>query len=716
MLLHMAILIIGGSYLLYRYRSVTNKKRFFSSPLFQTATGSLAILLSAVLFVNYLGPEEETSVQSPTDQYLEAQPAEFSDTTFQQLAVQNTLQHYELIGWMSGDTEYADELNAIEKNYMRMTASSDPHLISIGHFGLGVIHLERREYETAENHLDKVTEPGLACVSFCKATIALYHQHDTLRAEQEFFRELETEYGNHIQSIANLYSFYEAKQDYGKIIKLLDYPGVEEVIPEEVIRQTFLQANQFVDYVVWWMKMIWLHANGVGVFAALLIALMWLIYLSRLDIFKPERFVGLVTMFAAGMISVLTVFILHDIVSSFFDWGLDGGVVNDLLYAIFMIGVSEEFAKALPLFALLLILKKFREPIDYIVYGSASALGFAFLENVMYFEEVSGGIIHGRAYLSVIGHMVDTSIVAYGFVIMRFQLKTRKGIWYIIPASFLLAAIVHGIYDWLLFMNLRFLFFIFFILVVQIWMIIINNCMNNSSHFNYRLAPQVERSRLYITLALTTIFAFEYMYVGFSTDSSAANDQLFANAGFAGFMIIFFSSNLSSFDLIKGHWINIRMSHSEKRGYGSRQPLHPFISWYFVNALQSHNYVGLRIKISNDPHNKILGEIMSGEYAARIIDRKILSSEEGDDPNWFIVKLIDPIPLATDRNDYLLVKPRYNQDSLLYEDEVEIFFKGIPDISMLQRHKPDKKEFPFYGWAYMSLIEKKVSVKTAVAV
>ena len=45
----------------------------------------------------------------------------------------------------------------------------------------------------------------------------------------------------------------------------------------------------------------------------------------------------------------------------------------------------------------------------------------------------------------------------------------------------------------------------------------------------------------------------------------------------------------------------------------------------------------------------------------------------------------------------------YQEDSLQHEDDVEVNFKGIPEMNLLQQKRPAKDQFPFYGWATLSL-------------
>ena len=55
-------------------------------------------------------------------------------------------------------------------------------------------------------------------------------------------------------------------------------------------------------------------------------------------------------------------------------------------YAVFGIGLIEEFAKMLPFLIVVLRFRAFDEPLDGIVYGSFIALGYALVENMHYVD------------------------------------------------------------------------------------------------------------------------------------------------------------------------------------------------------------------------------------------------------------------------------------------------------------------------------------------
>lgn len=703
------IVFVGVAYLYYRYNSVSDKRVFFKSPLFVTLAGSLSILLVAILFVNSVAPP------SAHASYLIVQRdtlnSEERDTSTFHLLSKTPAFHYRLLRKIAKDTYYAGHFEHLEARYRQFSGSPDARISSLGNFCLGVVQIERNDLDQAYQYLEDVRDREMAYLHFCVGEILMKQgKHDDAAAE--FTVELENDEGYKTQAFLNLIEIYKGADNYEKLHDLMQYEEASTLFPSNLARITLLKAFDLTSYPIWLIRTILSNTNVTAFMAALLIAMMWLIYVYRLDIFKPEKFIFLLSIFIAGTFTVSVVFLFSDYASIITNWSLTGGFFNDLFYSVIMIGIPEEFAKIIPLLIMIAWNKGLNEPIDYLIYGAAGSLGFAFIENLLYFEQISNGIIHGRAYLSVIGHMTDTCLVAYGFVIAKYQLKSREALWYVFPLCFFAACLIHGIYDFLLFQDLVIPFFVLFILTVQVWIIMLNNCMNNTSHFTYRLAPRSERSTIFITLGLTFIFAFEYIYVGFSRGSHEANYELLSNSAFAGFFIIFFSSNLGSFDLIKGYWRNIRFQHAERRGYGSRQR-HGLLSWYFVNASRSHNYVGRRIKVYSDPHNKILLNILEGEYSGRIVDRIVLYDEGVADPHWFVVKMKRSLPFTAERSDYILVKPRYQEDSLLYEDEVEIHFKAIPDMRFLTDRYPEKKQFPFYGWAYLAL-QSKVEISAPI--
>jgi len=124
-----------------------------------------------------------------------------------------------------------------------------------------------------------------------------------------------------------------------------------------------------------------------------------------------------------------------------------GGQILGLLPGLFaftlVVGVSEEGSKFLGAWSLARHRREFDEPIDGIVYGAASALGFAAIENIKYFAagRMGGTLVVARAFMSVPGHMFFGAIWGYALGQKLVRKKTS------VLLYFLLAAFCHGLFD-----------------------------------------------------------------------------------------------------------------------------------------------------------------------------------------------------------------------------------------------------------------------------
>ena len=117
-----------------------------------------------------------------------------------------------------------------------------------------------------------------------------------------------------------------------------------------------------------------------------------------------------------------------------------------LLYCLLAIGPIEELAKLLPF---LLVVRRFRaydEPLDGIIYASFIALGYAAVENYYYLDYLTPLESAARGFAGPVIHILFASIWAYW--ITKADIAGTP----IAPATvagFLVAAGLHGIYDFL---------------------------------------------------------------------------------------------------------------------------------------------------------------------------------------------------------------------------------------------------------------------------
>lgn len=115
-------------------------------------------------------------------------------------------------------------------------------------------------------------------------------------------------------------------------------------------------------------------------------------------------------------------------------------------YALLAIGPIEELSKMLPFLLVVMRFRAFDEPLDGIIYASFIALGYAAVENYHYLDFLSRTESVARGFAGPVIHIVFASIWAHW--ITRAHLEGRKVLRHAL-AGFLLAAGLHGIYDFL---------------------------------------------------------------------------------------------------------------------------------------------------------------------------------------------------------------------------------------------------------------------------
>ena len=119
-------------------------------------------------------------------------------------------------------------------------------------------------------------------------------------------------------------------------------------------------------------------------------------------------------------------------------------------YSMLVIGPIEELAKLLPFLVIVLRFKAFDEPMDGIIYASFIGLGYAAAENVYYLQFLTPIESIARGFASPIVHMLFASI--WGHWIGMAHIEGRS----ILRCSivgFIIAAALHGLYDFIVLLN-----------------------------------------------------------------------------------------------------------------------------------------------------------------------------------------------------------------------------------------------------------------------
>jgi len=135
-------------------------------------------------------------------------------------------------------------------------------------------------------------------------------------------------------------------------------------------------------------------------------------------------------------------------------------------YAMLGIGPIEELAKMIPFLLVAVRFKAFDDPMDGIIYASFIALGYAAVENYHYLDFLTTTEAFARGFAGPVIHIVFASIWAHW--IARALLAGKSAV---LPAlaGFLLAAGLHGFYDFMVLRQAVLALPIAAALIVAIW-------------------------------------------------------------------------------------------------------------------------------------------------------------------------------------------------------------------------------------------------------
>jgi RsiW-degrading membrane proteinase PrsW (M82 family) len=206
-----------------------------------------------------------------------------------------------------------------------------------------------------------------------------------------------------------------------------------------------------------------------ALFPALLIALLFY-YLDR----NPEPVKEIARAFFVGILTVLLA-VLAGLVFSI-PREVDGTFLSSIINSFWNAAFIEEMSKILLFLLLVYRRKNFDEWYDGILYGIMIGLGFAFVENVMYFYSLFGergwSIVITRSILSMPVHAMLGGIM--GFFIGRAKFKISKGYTY----SFVFLALIipvglHGFFNFFLMLNNGVLSIVSCLVSFSMWILVL---------------------------------------------------------------------------------------------------------------------------------------------------------------------------------------------------------------------------------------------------
>jgi RsiW-degrading membrane proteinase PrsW (M82 family) len=300
--------------------------------------------------------------------------------------------------------------------------------------------------------------------------------------------------------------------------------------------------------------------NLPGLLAALLILGVWLVFLRGLDVFEPEQPHALAITLGLGMAAGIVCAIPYDLVHLVLGPRFDESVSGSLVYCILVIGLIEETIKLLPLMAVIRWTGWVDEPVDVAIFGATSALGFAFVENLMYLDPDRLVSIHARAFSATVLHMALTTIAAYGLMRARSQARGRARTAGGILGWFAVAVLAHGLYDFLLTAPgaVALLRPAAVLILLGAALAFKNAVINGLSWSPFWTDGTLHRVLLrwrYLGIALSAIVLFEYWLLATRFGPTAATRGFPAVAMTSGVLIFILTAHLGVFEITRRRWL-----------------------------------------------------------------------------------------------------------------------------------------------------------------
>lgn len=501
------------------------------------------------------------------------------------------------------------------------------------------------------------------------------------------------------------------------LVALIIAPIILNVLfPNDPIDLSFLKLNsdltsdigayksegKFFQYYLIITISVFTDVNLLGLISAGLVFGVWYFYVRSIDFFDQEKIKYTIIIILLGSLFTFLTLPLSDAVHGLLNINYSENTFYNLfVYSFIGIGMIEELVKYIPVLFIVFFTNEVDEPIDLIYYACLSALGFSFIENLIYFRDINGSIIITRALTATVGHMVDSTFVIYGLMLVLFR-ESKPKAWIIIK-YYLIGSFVHALYDYFLFEDLIIFFAVTFIFFIQAWVIIINNALNNSKFFDYSISFQHELVKFKLAEYLVYILIINYFLNGLIVGKFEANVQYVNSISYSSLLIIFYVSSISSFDLVKGHWrpVKFQFSIPSDEALPGMRGVSTFRKFFTANTITPLNHVGKNIKLHAPGYNYDLLELFTiGE--GKIIDRVTLSFNRNkgtiEDNTWFVVQLKNPLDVNINYDsELILIKIKDTFASFLHDEHIKCWLKLIPN-GMDPRKENDGSAFRSYGY------------------
>lgn len=510
------------------------------------AAVACTIYLSSVLLTEPFIQTEEKSVDAGFHFVQEFRTAK--DTLDVHLHYKNTEAHLAKPYFQNLSTGLVyREDEKFEKYYEEYTRHDNPAVADIGHLCLTMLYSRTQREEFASTEIAKIKNQNLPYLNSEKGFLA-YRYNEQQEAERLFTEELKRDPKLRF-AIVGLARVYNYTKNYEQLSRLYTSETKEWLTP--YLNEIYLYRLDFFSYLQLQFDsfpFVW-----INMMAAMLIALVWILYMKKVDLFDSVSLAPVIATFAVSVFVTFFCSIPYDAFEVFLHFRPDSAF-EEFLYCFFAIGLIEELIKLIPVWICLSIFRtEIKTPYGYLMIAAASALGFASLENLLYFNRYAGDVIYQRAFLSVSAHIFFTMLIVYGAKVISWpstKLNYKYGV------LFFLASIgSHGLYDaFLMVEGLNALWmFSYVIALIGIYGLyrMLNYALNISPSFDTSLKLSDRSLRMILSIGFTIVLMSEFLINAFLHGYNTAYDYFMMSILSFTVMLLLLISNLAGYDVVK---------------------------------------------------------------------------------------------------------------------------------------------------------------------
>ncbi len=178
--------------------------------------------------------------------------------------------------------------------------------------------------------------------------------------------------------------------------------------------------------------------------ASLLPGIFWLWFFNRYDYLEKEPVINLILTSLAGAVAVVPALIWETPFARLLT--TTNSVLVQFGLSFLVVGFGEELFKWLAVFFSAYKSAQFNEPMDGIIYGTAAAIGFSVVENVLYISSFGMSIAPLRATISTLAHIAFSGLGGYYLGLAKFSERPRV----MLVRAVAVATLLHGAFDFLL--------------------------------------------------------------------------------------------------------------------------------------------------------------------------------------------------------------------------------------------------------------------------